>query len=90
MKLARTLPIFAQAGLTSGTATPIGLGRTGSAASVRGRGGSSLTGTPSASRRSSPVPRRVSRMGTGGSRGVTPPSASPSSPSQGNTSYDAV
>lgn len=65
-------------GTASGTATPVGLGRSGSVASAKGKGGSSLGGTPSSSRRSSPVPRRVTRMGPGGSRGGTPPTAPPS------------
>ena len=44
----------------SGTATPVGVGKSGSqSASIRGR--NSPVGTPSSSRRSSPVPRRTRR-----------------------------
>lgn len=55
----------AGAGTGSGTATPIGLVRAGSATgSVRGR--ASPAGTPSSSRRSSPVPRRTQRSSLAG------------------------
>ncbi|CAL1709428.1 unnamed protein product [Somion occarium] len=81
MKLFRIPPASTGASsVPSGTATPVGgtpaLARTGSATgSHRGRGGGtgSLPGTPSSSRRPSPVPTRPSRM----SRGSTPPDHSP-------------
>ncbi|GJE93645.1 hypothetical protein PsYK624_098050 [Phanerochaete sordida] len=48
----------------SGAATPVGVVRAGSAVSVRGR--ASPAGTPSSSRRSSPVPRRSPRSSLAG------------------------
>ncbi len=85
MKLSRATPLLPQPAIPRGPATPIGLGRSGSAGSMRGRGGASLSGTPSSSRRSSPVPRRVSRMVPGGTRGGTPPSAPSPPPAAGDS-----
>lgn len=77
MKLFRIPPAQTTSGaVQSGTATPVGGGpaglggaggiaRSGSAAGQRGRGGN----TPTSSRRPSPVPTRLSRMG----RSATPP-----------------